>query len=423
LTIRHKLLVLFIIILTLSLGNAFFVFKAEDNARVKNEWVTHTHDVLNKSLHLLSSLQRAETNQRGYVLTFDEGYLQSYNLGLIKSRDSFVDLQRLTKDNFEQQNRLKTINSLMEEHIALLNKTIELVKADNSKEAIVIIKSNESRYLMERLQAQLQIFRDIEHMLLDQRKHEYDHQQDTLKLYIVFETVVLVVFAIFIWVMLKVILMNPLQQLLSFTKKIESGKRISVEDVVKDDEIGSLIKSFFRMSEKVHTYTENLKEKAYSDSLTGLPNRALALKELKLITLNSKNTQLKTAICFIDINKFKPINDKYGHEVGDKFLQTISERLTIGKREEDSVYRIGGDEFLLIVPNIREKKDVIQVIDNINREFAKKVIINGNELKLSVSIGVSLFTDDSTDPEELLRFADLAMYNAKKEGKSYSFFH
>ncbi len=156
---------------------------------------------------------------------------------------------------------------------------------------------------------------------------------------------------------------------------------------------------------------------AHHDALTGIPNRALFHDRLDQAMKKYKRHSAKIALFFIDLDGFKPINDTLGHEVGDKVLIEIASRLQNVTRNEDTVARIGGDEFTIIMENIHTKDDASMLAQKVLNALREALYIDGHTLHVSCSIGISLCPQDSIEGDELIVYADTAMYKAKDEGK------
>lgn len=157
---------------------------------------------------------------------------------------------------------------------------------------------------------------------------------------------------------------------------------------------------------------------AFNDVLTGLPNRQLFADRLQQAISLAKRSSMLLAICYLDLDGFKPVNDRYGHEVGDRLLVRLSERLRELLREGDTIARLGGDEFVILLnqlANIFHGEDAVQrLLDAIAQPFE----IEDHRIHISGSIGVTFFPHDESDPDALLRHADQAMYKAKLSGKN-----
>jgi len=162
---------------------------------------------------------------------------------------------------------------------------------------------------------------------------------------------------------------------------------------------------------------------AYHDALTGLPNRALLSERLDRAMLAARRDGRKLALMFIDLDRFKTINDSLGHLTGDHLLKEVANRLCRVVRAVDTVARLGGDEFVVLVPGVRGLEECALVGEKIIAAMAEPVRFEGRNLHISPSIGICLYPDDGEDVESLMRKADSAMYHAKASGRNnYQFF-
>jgi diguanylate cyclase (GGDEF)-like protein/PAS domain S-box-containing protein len=166
-----------------------------------------------------------------------------------------------------------------------------------------------------------------------------------------------------------------------------------------------------------------LKRLARYDSLTGLPNRSFFLETFGQTLLRTERRKARAALIFVDLDGFKGVNDNFGHAAGDVLLRTLAERLKAVTRRTDVVARIGGDEFTILVEDLGRADDAALVAFNLLEQVSRPCTINEREVAMSASAGISVYPEDGTDPETLLRHADLAMYRAKQEGRNtYRFF-
>jgi diguanylate cyclase (GGDEF)-like protein/PAS domain S-box-containing protein len=155
---------------------------------------------------------------------------------------------------------------------------------------------------------------------------------------------------------------------------------------------------------------------AYHDSLTGLPNRVALRERMHVALAQARRSGLGMALMFVDLDEFKPVNDRYGHGVGDRLLKEVAVRLRECVRGEDTVARVGGDEFVLLLSSVRLGETAARVAQKLLERVREPVRIDENELRVSASVGIALYPDDGTDLEGLLRSADAAMYRAKQLG-------
>lgn len=193
-----------------------------------------------------------------------------------------------------------------------------------------------------------------------------------------------------------------------------------VESII---ELGHDITDHIMIHEQLQQQKNRLTYQANHDALTGLPNRILFVDRVAQSLKRAKRDDSKVAILFIDLDRFKEINDSLGHSVGDEILIEISQRLKNTLRNEDTVARLGGDEFTLILANIEHATIVMEIAQKIVDTLAKKIIYDENELYVTASIGISIYPDDGDETDILLRNADSAMYQAKDQGRNnYQFY-
>ena len=162
---------------------------------------------------------------------------------------------------------------------------------------------------------------------------------------------------------------------------------------------------------------------AYYDALTGLPNRTLLQDRLSKALAGARRRKDKVALLFLDLDGFKTINDSLGHSVGDLVLQEVAERLKRFAREQDTVARVGGDEFLIVLTAVKDAADAAVAAERLMHAMTVELVIQGRSLSISCSIGISIFPEHGTDGETLIKNADAAMYCAKESGcNSFRFF-
>ena len=162
---------------------------------------------------------------------------------------------------------------------------------------------------------------------------------------------------------------------------------------------------------------------AHHDALTGLPNRTLLTDRVEQAVARAARSGNKVALLFLDLDRFKNVNDSLGHGVGDQLLQAVASRLGSCLRQEDTAARLGGDEFIISLPEVADSAEAARVATRILAELARPFDISGHQLPAEVSIGISVYPDDGDSAQTLLRNADTAMYHAKESGRgNYQFF-
>ncbi len=160
---------------------------------------------------------------------------------------------------------------------------------------------------------------------------------------------------------------------------------------------------------------EKIKDIAYNDQLTGIPNRVTFNQTLDALV---EKIDEKFALFFIDLDNFKYVNDANGHHVGDKLLQVVAKKLRYTIKEEDFVFRLGGDEFTVILQNYGSLENIEKIAQKIVEKLSETLVIDGKKIQVGCSIGISLYPDMASDKDTLIRFADTAMYSAKRRGKN-----
>jgi diguanylate cyclase (GGDEF)-like protein/PAS domain S-box-containing protein len=205
------------------------------------------------------------------------------------------------------------------------------------------------------------------------------------------------------------------------------GSEVGIEDSAapihnRDGTVAGAVIVFHDVAQS-RAMAERMAHLARHDSLTGLANSALLTERLTLAISQAQQHGTKIALLFIDLDDFKGINDSYGHLVGDQLLQSVAARLANCVRTADTVSRRGGDEFVILLTEIRGQKDAARVAEKVLASIAAPHRLEGIELRVRASIGVSLFPDDSADLVDLVRNADTAMYHVKASGAdAYRFF-
>ena len=163
---------------------------------------------------------------------------------------------------------------------------------------------------------------------------------------------------------------------------------------------------------------EQVQHLAYHDPLTDLPNRMLFTDRLQQALATAKRDQAQLALMFIDLDKFKPVNDTHGHNVGDLLLKEVAQRIHDCLRESDTVARIGGDEFVVLLPVIRVAQDALEVAEKIRCALNQPFELAGHSLSISSSTGIAIYPEHGDEEKQLIKNADDAMYYAKSIGRN-----
>ena len=226
-------------------------------------------------------------------------------------------------------------------------------------------------------------------------------------------------------------ILKPIAELNTLTSKIIETKNLRNKiPVYSKDEIGELAENFNSMLDdldktntELNQQKDSLAYKAHHDALTGLPNRALFNDRLEQAITKARRHKEEIALFFIDLDHFKQINDTLGHEVGDEVLKFFAKRLNDSVRTEDTIARIGGDEFMVIMESLQTPEAISVVANKIVSIVKEPIILGEKTLNLGTSIGISVYPHNGETSEILLKNADTAMYKAKDEGRdNYQFY-
>lgn len=225
------------------------------------------------------------------------------------------------------------------------------------------------------------------------------------------------------WLLLRS-MVSQLSQLATAAETITQGQlQVNLPRFNGNDEVATLGKAFELMIQSLKTQIKELSYQATHDSLTQLPSRAILIDRLNQAFERSGQTKHHVAVMFIDLDHFKEVNDSYGHETGDALLIEVAAIFKQHLHSSDTIVRMGGDEFCILIEDISNIDLMSDIANNLNAQLKKPLQVNGKTLYISCSIGISLYPDDAQTPETILRNADSAMYRAKELGRNgYQFY-
>lgn len=202
---------------------------------------------------------------------------------------------------------------------------------------------------------------------------------------------------------------SPLRRLRQLMRKGEEGNLMVRSEFAADNEIGELGRAFDRMMDRIAL--------AYYDTLTNLPNRRLLVDRLETILADRGRSGGPHAVLFVDLDRFKMVNDSLGHHAGDALLNRVALRLAGAVEQRDLVARISGDEFVILLPG-KDERSAMQTAERLLRELRRPYRIREQDLYLTASIGIAMYPEDAADAESLIKHADMAMFEAKAKGKN-----
>lgn len=211
---------------------------------------------------------------------------------------------------------------------------------------------------------------------------------------------------------------RPLSSLVKLTHNVtQKGDYTLRETVDRQDEIGDLSQAFNTMLSHIHGRDVKLHQLAYRDQVTGLTNRHYFKEQAEEAVSRALSTGTRCSLMFIDLDRFKTVNDTLGHDMGDELLQVVALRLSALLRSSDVVCRIGGDEFAVIIEHANDHGFVAALAQKMVDAVAQVVVLQGHGIEVGASIGISVCPDHAHNMSDLLRCADLAMYRAKSLGR------
>lgn len=236
--------------------------------------------------------------------------------------------------------------------------------------------------------------------------------------------------AVFLAVLASRVLTRPIGVMVQAVKRFSREHVMGELPLARSDELGQLARSFHDMQVEIQAHLAELHDSrnqldhlARHDALTGLPNRLLFFDRLEHAVAGARRSGKRLAVFFIDLDRFKEINDSMGHAAGDEILKAVSQRLRGMVREVDTVARLGGDEFIILFDCLDEVQSLHKLAEKIIHGLSRPIEIEGRPLKVSASVGVSLFPQDSSNASELVHKADVAMYLAKTRGENSAHFY
>lgn len=388
------------------------------------------------SEELLGQLRDAETGQRGYLLTGEPEYLEPYHSGVKASQAHLNTLLSLTVDHAEQHEKLRQIAELVDGKFAELAVTIKLAREGDIETALKVVKEDSGKRLMDKIRDQLQELNGVETRLLIQRQTDYERSQEGLEFLFVAEVCFFIVLIFAISIYIQRTLIRPLVTMAKAAKRSElEGARFNFASS-SSDEIGTLARALTSMQKTVVQRTAELEalsaelkrerdsalRSSMTDALTGLNNRRkfdeVVQKELRRACRDGNQLDLM----LLDIDFFKSINDTYGHAQGDEVLKAVAKTLqSMCRRPADSVFRIGGEEFVFLTSN-QVTSSAASLADQLRANIEGLGLLNeGSTVSdyVTVSAGVvSLIPGAGDTVDSLLSLADKRLYKAKREGRN-----
>jgi diguanylate cyclase (GGDEF)-like protein len=364
------------LVLTLSLLGVIIWMNVMGVVRMSNNSVAiaRCNDILETVRLFKEHLIDLETGERGYIITGNAAFLEPHENALKEMEGYRNRLEKLLADDPSEQPGLTELNGRYKAKVAISQMNVSARWASFEKARALVAAGNGKREM------------DALRNVLDGMTLRHIERRDKLRLerdemLVRMKNNVIIAAVVFVMILL------PLHWFLL------RGMRL-------------------RRAAEQHA-----RHLATHDTLTGLPNRRLILEHLDHAIQRGARNKKGLALLFLDLNGFKPINDKHGHEAGDMVLKLVAQRLSGLVRASDRVARLGGDEFVVLLDEINDKEDVCGIVGKINNEIGRPILLKGRgEVAVSTSIGVAIYPRDGEDMETLLSNADTAMYESKRTG-------
>ncbi|MDP2246971.1 MAG: diguanylate cyclase [Nitrosomonadales bacterium] len=357
----------------------FAAFNLIDNVALKGT----LDEARYESVSLLSAIVDAETGQRGYLITNNVAFLEPYNHARIHAAQAMAKLSVSAKDIAELKPIVANLHKLIDEKFRIIESTLQIQLNAGSYAPHLALTKDHGREVMDKIRAELNTTR----MVLNAREKQVHDQINTRLKQAVTGAVLLLL------VMIGILLFAYHRTVYLFDQNIKAQK-----------------------------IADRLDYQAGHDALTDIPNRRNFEQTLKRVFAMSARNKESFGLLYLDLDGFKKVNDQYGHDVGDDALIEVIERFTVSLRESDFLARIGGDEFALIVQNVKERAELELLANRIIQSLHADIVVSGHKFRLGVSIGVACYPSDARATGSLVAKADAAMYRAKEAGRNRVYF-
>jgi len=338
--------------------------------------VSQAYEVIYSIRNLQSHLIDAETGERGYVITGDNAYFPAYRETLQKIQQDSDLMAALTADNPAQKTRRGELQRLIDYRLKTIQLIVETRKAGGIDAAHQLVSINEDKLEMDRIRT-----------VLNQMEEEENNQ---LNIRILARDVAYQHFWWSFGGLIATMIAGALWQFIQVRRVMQLELQAE----------------------------QQIRHMAEHDPLTDLPNRRQLQSKLDLAIAYAKRSGKMVAVMFIDLDGFKAVNDSLGHQTGDDLLKEVARRLRMGTRSSDLVARLGGDEFVVVLSELDRTEDATLLASKLNELIARPISIGGKNIRISTSIGISIFPTDGRSGEALLGKADDAVYQAKAGGKN-----
>ncbi|MCW8931089.1 MAG: bifunctional diguanylate cyclase/phosphodiesterase [Gammaproteobacteria bacterium] len=374
----------------------------------------------------MSEISQARIYYTNRFASFSTSILETQAESLNNLHDKFFKyLQKFEKiyaneDSFEGVDNIKDIKRDSEEWFRQFQQVRKLSESKQWRSDSYIMKTSVIPQF-DRIFEVLHVIKEY----LDQEDIYIQEQlsQTTNKIFILLASII-ILFLFFIFTILfslERMIFRPISSVSQALKSRAFDQDVPPIIIGKSREIRDLVEAFQEMDHKINQRQSELEHQSLHDHLTGLPNRLLLNQRLEYQILTSKRNQSCFILCLMDLDKFKDVNDSLGHANGDLLLIEVAKRLSNSIRQVDTIARLGGDEFAILLPEVNRIESE-QVAEKLTESIHSNFVINDQVINIGGSIGIVSFPDDGRNAKTLLQYADIAMYFAKRNRLSYSYF-
>jgi diguanylate cyclase (GGDEF)-like protein len=306
-------------------------------------------------------------------------------------------------ESAEEKQRLSAVEATRKLYIDSYLRALHLLVDERERDAAAAVMVNETLPALVKLHAAWDEFVDFQknQVSIATKQAEVDYAKARRLAYLLIVLAVAVALAI--------ALFTTRQTACEIAMRIDAQKEVSKLN-------GALEEKVMQRTRQLSEAVKQVQFLAYYDALTRLPNRTLLQDRLAKALASARRRKDKVALLFLDLDRFKIINDSLGHSVGDLFLQNVAERLKTWAREQDTVARAGGDEFVIVLTAVKDASDAAVAARRLMDTITAKFVVQGHSIGISCSVGISIFPEHGTDGEALIKNADAAMYCAKESG-------
>lgn len=370
---------LLLILAVIALG--IWLFRQEARTLAAQQRQRHADAIIQSADSILIGLQNIETGQRGYLITGNISYLEPYHRGTVSIDQRILRLGRLLPATPANATLIATMRTLAARKIAEIDQTIRVRTKHGFSAAANIVRTNVGKQVMDMLRAELSSIRN--------------HYQRVA----LYERVLV-------------------ESRLRVAQTVAGGFSVAL--------LVTLLGMYWRIVHVVRRskkMTDHLVHNAHNDPLTDLPNRGMFMNWLTYGLAQAQRMDGKAAVLFLDLDGFKPVNDRLGHSAGDHVLCEVAQRFKQSARTGDMIARIGGDEFAVFIPAVSNESDPAELAHRLIEAMRQPIVADGSVVYVGVSIGAAMYPRNGKSPEALLEAADQAMYRAKREGGRKLAFH